>query len=98
MRLLAGTAPNQETPEQDKAVEVHLHDLWDRYIRPTQWGLEHAALELVLEAISCLVPAAGPAAAKRRIGAEHPIEEVGGRLRAMMPWISEDRLVDKSKN
>ncbi|MFP6642376.1 MAG: hypothetical protein VCF24_02250 [Candidatus Latescibacterota bacterium] len=43
-RLLAGTAPNQETPEQDKAVEVHLHDLWDRYIRPTQWGLEHAAL------------------------------------------------------
>jgi len=33
-----------------------------------------------------------------RIGASHPIEEVGARLRAMMPWIAEKRLVDKSKN
>lgn len=33
-----------------------------------------------------------------RIGSEHPIEEVGTRLRAMMPWISEKKLVDKSKN
>lgn len=36
--------------------------------------------------------------AMRRRAAEHPIEEVGERLRAMMPWISEDRLVDKSRN
>lgn len=28
----------------------------------------------------------------------HPIEEVGARLRAMMPWIAEGRLVDKAKN
>ncbi|WP_373089654.1 ketol-acid reductoisomerase [Sneathiella sp.] len=28
----------------------------------------------------------------------HQIEEVGARLRAMMPWIAESRLVDKSKN
>ena len=28
----------------------------------------------------------------------HPIEEVGARLRAMMPWISEGALVDKDKN
>ncbi|PHQ69848.1 MAG: ketol-acid reductoisomerase [Sneathiella sp.] len=28
----------------------------------------------------------------------HQIEEVGTRLRAMMPWIAEGRLVDKSKN
>ncbi len=28
----------------------------------------------------------------------HPIEEVGERLRAMMPWIAAGRLVDKSKN
>ncbi|MBF0130879.1 MAG: ketol-acid reductoisomerase [Alphaproteobacteria bacterium] len=36
--------------------------------------------------------------ALRRRGAEHPVEEVGGRLRAMMPWIGANRLVDKSKN
>ncbi|MBI5341909.1 MAG: ketol-acid reductoisomerase [Deltaproteobacteria bacterium] len=31
-------------------------------------------------------------------GEEHPIEEVGRTLRAMMPWIAKGRLVDKSKN
>jgi ketol-acid reductoisomerase len=36
--------------------------------------------------------------AMRRRAAEHPIEEVGERLRAMMPWISEKALVDKSRN
>ena len=34
----------------------------------------------------------------RRIAGEHKIEEVGGKLRAMMPWIKANRLVDKSKN
>jgi ketol-acid reductoisomerase len=33
-----------------------------------------------------------------RRGAEHPLEETGRKLRAMMPWLSEDRLVDRSKN
>ncbi|HHM06481.1 MAG TPA: ketol-acid reductoisomerase [Gammaproteobacteria bacterium] len=36
--------------------------------------------------------------ALRRIGREHPIEEVGARLREMMPWISANKLVDRSKN
>ena len=36
--------------------------------------------------------------AMRRRAAAHEIEDVGERLRAMMPWISEGRLVDKSKN
>ncbi len=36
--------------------------------------------------------------AMRRRAASHPVEEVGERLRAMMPWIAENRLVDKSKN
>ena len=36
--------------------------------------------------------------AMRRMAAEHPIEEVGARLRAMMPWIAENALVDKSRN
>ncbi len=36
--------------------------------------------------------------AMRRQGREHPIEEVGEKLRSMMPWIKENQLVDKSKN
>ena len=36
--------------------------------------------------------------AMRRQAATHPIEEVGERLRAMMPWIGASRLVDKTKN
>jgi len=35
---------------------------------------------------------------RRRLMAEHPIEQVGGKLRAMMPWIAANKLVDKSKN
>jgi ketol-acid reductoisomerase len=30
--------------------------------------------------------------------ASHPIEEVGEKLRAMMPWIKAKALVDKAKN
>ncbi len=36
--------------------------------------------------------------ATRRREAEHPIEEVGQKLRDMMPWISANKLVDKEKN
>jgi len=35
---------------------------------------------------------------RRRIIAESKIEQVGEQLRAMMPWIAENKLVDKSKN
>jgi ketol-acid reductoisomerase len=34
----------------------------------------------------------------RKQGREHQIEEVGARLRAMMPWIKANKIVDKSKN
>jgi len=36
--------------------------------------------------------------AKRRIGKAHPIEEVGSKLRGMMAWISDNKIVDKAKN
>jgi len=36
--------------------------------------------------------------ARRRLNAEHPIEQVGSQLRAMMPWIGKNKLVDQSKN
>ena len=36
--------------------------------------------------------------AYRRNNAAHPIEQVGERLRAMMPWIQANKIIDKSKN
>jgi len=35
---------------------------------------------------------------RRRLTAEHPIEQVGEQLRAMMPWIKANKLVDRSRN
>ena len=49
------------------------------------WMLENAAGQPSFKAL-------------RRRAAEHPIEAVGEKLRAMMPWIGANRLVDKSKN
>jgi ketol-acid reductoisomerase len=49
------------------------------------WVLENAAGQASFKAM-------------RRRSAEHDIEKVGEKLRAMMPWISQNRLVDKSKN
>ena len=36
--------------------------------------------------------------AKRRLTQEHPIEQVGERLRDMMPWIKNNKIVDRDKN
>lgn len=36
--------------------------------------------------------------ARRRLTAEHPIEKIGAKLRDMMPWIKQNKLVDQSKN
>ena len=36
--------------------------------------------------------------ASRKQAAAHPIEKVGTELRAMMPWIGANKLVDKAKN
>ena len=35
---------------------------------------------------------------QRRIIAQHPIEQVGEKLRSMMPWIKKNKLVDQSRN
>ncbi len=50
-----------------------------------EWMLENAVNQTSFKAL-------------RRRAAGHEIEEVGARLRAMMPWIAENKLVDKSKN
>ena len=36
--------------------------------------------------------------ATRRRASEHQIEDVGQRLRAMMPWITKNKLVDTTRN
>src|SRR5690625_3963728 len=36
--------------------------------------------------------------AARRNNAAHPIEKIGEQLRAMMPWIQENKIIDKDKN
>ena len=35
---------------------------------------------------------------RRRLNSEHQIEQVGAKLRAMMPWIAKNKMVDQSKN
>ena len=51
----------------------------------TEWMLENTAGQSSFKAM-------------RSRAAAHPIEEVGAKLRAMMPWIAEGALVDKTKN
>lgn len=36
--------------------------------------------------------------ARRRRAQEHQIEEVGAKLRGMMPWIGKNKLIDKARN
>ena len=36
--------------------------------------------------------------ARRRLNADHAIEKVGAQLRAMMPWIAKNKLVDQTRN
>jgi ketol-acid reductoisomerase len=36
--------------------------------------------------------------ATRRMNDAHPIEDVGEKLRGMMPWIAKNKLVDKARN
>ena len=35
---------------------------------------------------------------RRRMTSEHPIEQVGAKLREMMPWIKKNKLVDQTRN
>jgi ketol-acid reductoisomerase len=50
-----------------------------------EWVLENAAGQTSFKAL-------------RRRAAAHEIEQVGARLRDMMPWIGDNALVDRSKN
>jgi len=78
------TGPRVVTDETRKAMRQCLKDI--------QTG--EYAKQFILESA-----AGGPTlTSRRRINAESQIEQVGGKLRAMMPWIAANKLVDKAKN
>ncbi len=78
------TGPRIITPETKAEMKRVLEDIQSgRFTR--DWMLENKVNQTSFKAI-------------RARNAAHPIEEVGQRLRAMMPWISANKLVDKDKN
>jgi ketol-acid reductoisomerase len=76
--------PRVITPETKAEMKRILDDIQSgRFAR--DWMLENAVGQPSFKAM-------------RTRSAQHPIEEVGERLRGMMPWIGKNKLVDKSKN
>jgi ketol-acid reductoisomerase len=76
--------PRIITPAVKEEMKRVLDDIQSgRFAR--DWVLENAAGQASFKAM-------------RRKAAEHDIEKVGEKLRAMMPWIAKNKLVDKAKN
>ncbi len=76
--------PRIITPAVKEEMKRILDDIQSgRFAR--EWVLENAAGQASFKAM-------------RKRSAEHSIEEVGAKLRAMMPWIAQNKLVDKAKN
>ncbi|BCA79846.1 ketol-acid reductoisomerase [Desulfuromonas sp. AOP6] len=76
--------PMVVTDETKKAMKEILRQIQEgEFAR--EFMLENKANKPVLSAL-------------RRKGAEHPIEEVGARLRSMMSWIGKNKIVDKERN
>lgn len=78
------TGPKIITDETRQAMRKALHDI--------QTG--EYAKSFILENQA----GAPTLTSRRRINADSQIEQVGAKLRAMMPWIAANKLVDKSKN
>lgn len=78
------TGPRIITEETKKEMKRVLADIQSgRFTR--DWMLENKAGQPSFKAT-------------RANHAKHPIEEIGAKLRGMMPWISKNKLVDKAKN
>ena len=78
------TGPRIITPETKAEMKRVLEDIQSgRFAR--DWMLENKVNQASFKAT-------------RRINAAHPIEEIGEKLRAMMPWIAKNKLVDKARN
>jgi ketol-acid reductoisomerase len=78
------SGPRVVGPEAKAAMKKVLADIQSgRFAR--DWVLENRAGQPSFKAM-------------RAASAAHPIEEVGERLRGMMPWIAKNKLVDRSRN
>src|SRR6202000_3108442 len=78
------TGPRIITPETKAEMKRVLNDIQcGKFTR--DWMLENKVNQTSFKAT-------------RAKAAAHPIEEVGGKLRAMMPWIGANKLVDKERN
>lgn len=78
------TGPRIITPETKAEMKRVLTDIQDgTFVR--NWMLENKVNQASFKAV-------------RARNAAHPIEDVGTKLRDMMPWIKEKALVDKEKN
>lgn len=78
------SGPRLITPETKAEMKKVLHDIQSgAFVK--DWMLENKVNQASFKAI-------------RANMAKHPIEEVGAKLREMMPWIKQRAMVDKSKN
>ena len=76
--------PRVVTGETKKTMKRILSEIQSgRFAR--EWVLENQAKRPVYNALL-------------KKGEEHPIEEVGQKLRGMMPWLQKEQLVDQNKN
>lgn len=75
--------PRIITEETKKEMKKILHEIQSGAFA-REWILECRANKPVFNALT-------------KKGEEHPIEEVGAKLRAMMPWLKKGKLVDKSR-
>ncbi|MFC6788421.1 ketol-acid reductoisomerase [Methylobacterium komagatae] len=78
------TGPRIITPETKAEMKRVLNDIQSGTFT-RNWMLENKVNQTSFKATRAKLAA-------------HPIEEVGTKLRGMMPWISEKALVDKSRN
>ncbi len=78
------TGPRIITPETKAEMKRVLNDIQSGTFT-RNWMLENKVNQTSFKATRAKLAA-------------HPIEEVGTKLRGMMPWISEKALVDKTRN
>lgn len=76
--------PRIVTDETKKEMKKILNEIQSGQFAK-EWILENRARRPVFNALA-------------KKGEAHPIEQVGERLRGMMPWLKKDRLVDRNKN
>jgi ketol-acid reductoisomerase len=78
------SGPRVVTPETRAEMKRVLHDIQSgQFVK--DWMLENKVNQTSFKAMRAKMAA-------------HPIEEIGAKLRAMMPWIKQRAMVDKSKN